>query len=496
MAYFDSNSPNRTNTSGRSSASGRQSSSGRSNASRKKRKGSLFWKVFAVSLVILCIVMAILLRLGYKVMMDYDESQSFPYKKSTEIADALSAGDYGVILGTDESPNALYFEQDEYLGSISSAIEEAGGVTVSRGFSYDRFENPIFDLKAGGKKIVSVEFKRSDVKSKYGFDCYELKKISPAVKGSYGIKVLLPDNCAFYINGKEVPAGFKTGDSVEISASGNPISAITGENDASRYEYYFVDGLTVAPEPVIKYSDTGEDAEICYSDEYGAWTVRTYEFTVSLPDNYRLIVNGHDVTGDERFITGRGKQIEAIKDVLQYVSADVASDEYRFSGVRKMDAVTVEATDFTGGSAVPEFSEAKMKYTFAPGLHPSDLAEFGISESYLFDRAVGYAKFVNNDGSFWDVFSKYLKKDTPMYKELENFWVVFTPHDSYWIEDKKVDDVTFFSEEMFKATVSFVYWIKGYNHQTNNVKDYPATVTFWYVKADGGYKIVDYSLNG
>ena len=463
---------------------------------KKPRKGSLFWKIFAVALVLFCILMAVLLRIGYKVMMDYDESQSFPFRKSTEIADSLSAGDYSVILGTDESPNALYFEKDEYLESITAAIAEAGGVTVTRGFSYDRFESPIFDLKAGSEKIVSVEFARSKAKSRYGFDCYELKNVKPLVKGSYGIKVLLPDNCEFFINGSRVPDGFKTGESVEAPASDNPISAITGETAASKYEYYFVDGLTTSPEAVVRYADTGAEAEVCYSDDYGAWTVMTYDFSVSLPSNYRLLVNGRDVTGDGRFITARGKPIEELKDVLQYMSEKVSVDEYRFTGLRDLAAVTVSATDFRGGEAAPEFNESRMAYTFAPGLRPASYADFGISEDYLFERAVGYAKFVNNDGSFWDVFSKYVKKDTPMYKELENFWVVFTPHNSYWIEDKKVERVSFFSEEMFLATVSFEYWIKGYNHQTDNVKGYPTTVTFWYVKADGGYKIVDYSLTG
>ena len=479
-----------------SNAAKSNSNAVKSNRNAQKQKGNLFWKIFAVSVVLLCILMAVLLRIGYKVMMDYDESQSFPFRKSNEIADALSAGDYSVILGTEESPNALYFEKDEYLESITAAIAEAGGVTVTRGFSYDRFESPIFDLKAGSEKIASVEFVRSEAKSKYGFDRYELRNIKPLVKGSYGIKVLLPDNCGLFINETHVPAGFKTGDVVEVTAAGDSIGALSGETAATALEYYFVDGLTTAPEPVIRYEDTGAAAETVYSEEYGAWTVKTYEFSVSLPSNYRLLVNGRDVTGDERFIAGRGKPIDGLKDVMKYMSGEIYVDEYRFSGIRDMSAVTVEATDFRGGSVTPAKNSLGNVFTFAPGLRPANYSDFGISEDYLFERAIGYAKFVNNDGSFWDVFSKYVKKDTPMYKELEDFWVVFTPHNSYWIEDKKVDEVAFFSDEMFKATVSFEYWIKGYNHQTDNVKGYPTTVSFWYLKTGDGYRIVDYSLGG
>ena len=43
--------------------------------------------------------------------------------------------------------------------------------------------------------------------------------------------------------------------------------------------------------------------------------------------------------------------------------------------------------------------------------------------------------------------------------------------------------------------MSFEYWIKGYNHEHDNVKEYDNTITFWYVRDEKGtWKIVDWGL--
>lgn len=40
-----------------------------------KKKSGLFWKAFAIALSAWCVICAILLIIGYNVMIDYDKSQ-------------------------------------------------------------------------------------------------------------------------------------------------------------------------------------------------------------------------------------------------------------------------------------------------------------------------------------------------------------------------------------------------------------------------------------
>jgi hypothetical protein len=85
-------------------------------------------------------------------------------------------------------------------------------------------------------------------------------------------------------------------------------------------------------------------------------------------------------------------------------------------------------------------------------------------------------------------------KGTKVYEEFEGFWVTFSRHDSYWMEDQKVTDLDFYTEELFSATVSLEYWIKGFDGKPSATKCYPTTVTFFYAKTDSGLKIVDWYL--
>ncbi|MBP5665750.1 MAG: hypothetical protein J6X87_05665, partial [Clostridia bacterium] len=127
----------------------------------KKKKGSLFWKIFAVAIVLLGIAAIIALRYGEKVMMDYDASQSLPLKESQELADSLSAGNFDKLFDVENIPNTMIFERDRFIENTKKIIDEAGGCTVKKGFSFDRIERPTYVIAAGNTKIATVEFQKT-----------------------------------------------------------------------------------------------------------------------------------------------------------------------------------------------------------------------------------------------------------------------------------------------------------------------------------------------
>ena len=464
----------------------------------KKKKGSLFWKIFAVAIVLLGIAAIIALRYGEKVMMDYDASQSLPLKESQELADSLSAGNFDKLFDVENIPNTMIFERESFIEKTKALIEEAGGCTVKKGFSFDRVEKPTYVIAAGNTKIATVEFQKTKEKSEYGFATYKMVSVTPNTNGHYGISVLVPETCTFYLNGIEVPDAYKTGETEQVAAQKDSIEP---EKDDPRgtgnceFSYYYVDALENEPSVKLVYKTDSTDAELIYSDTYKAWTVTSHDITVTAPMNYKVFVNGREITADGKFLSKDHIDVAELSAVLKYIDGDIYMKEYHVSGIRNLASVNVSATDFEGNTASPEHEENSREYTFKCGLTPAEKTKYGIDSDFLFERAINYARFVNNDGSYWDIMYKYVLKPSQASQDFESYWVVFSPHDSYWIEDKNVDEITFFSEEIFRATVSFEYWIKGYNHEHDNVKEYDNRITFWYVRDEKGtWKIVDWGL--
>ena len=457
----------------------------------KKKKGSIFWKIFALWLVVLAVVCLLLLNYGKKVMADYDETQKYPLENAKEIAAVLESGDYTMLFVGDDLHNSMTIEKEEYVRRIAEAVEKNGGCDVNKGFSYDANENPTFIISAGEKKIATVVYRRIEEKSKYGFDKYEFKSITPFVEGSYGVKALVPDDCDFILDELVMPEKYKTGETVTRTVPADDIE----KNGEETFSYYYVDQLMEEPKFRIVYKDTGRDADMIWDEDLGVWTTRKYETAATAPSNYKVFVNGVEISADKRFVTKNDTPVEEIESVKGYTDKDVTMVSYHISGLRYKDEAEVTFRDFEGTEFKPEFSEKKEEYYCEAGMTPKDITAYGIDEDFLLTRAIGYATFVMNDAAYEKSIKQYLLKDSQAYNDLSSFWVTFSAHKSYWLENKKVYDVVFFHEGLFRATVSFDYWIRGYNHKTDNEAVYPTVITFWYANVGGTWYIVDWAVS-
>ena len=457
---------------------------------KKKKKGSLFWKIFAVMLCLLVVGAALLLKWGYGLMLDYDETQSYPIEHTRELAAAIASGDYSVLYETGDRPNPFTFEKETYEESVRTAVSE-NGITVEKGFSSDRYSKPVYIIKAGELKIATVEYKLAAEKSKHGFDVYEFSSLVPNVGGVYAIRVLVPEGCSLKIGGVTVDESYIIDEPVTIT----PETDCVYGTEPVTYNYYYVDALMNEPEAQIVYNDTGLDAAVVYSGEYEAWTVETYGAEISAPSNYKVYIGATCVSDDARYVKASGGEISIIKNAQQYTTGTVSVVTYSVSGLRyESDCDGIYAIDFEGTRREPQGSAENNSYTFGCGITPEDFEKYGISEELLIKRAVDYSRFVSNDGNRNTDVLPYVLENSAVYNEFKDFWATLSAHDSYWIENKTLNHLYFYSEELFVADVSFDYWIKGYNHLHDNTKCYSTTVVFWYVKVNGEWKIADFSL--
>lgn len=459
---------------------------------KKKSDKNLFWKVFAIVLVCVCIVCGIALIIGYNIMMDYDRSQRQVPNTAAAFAEKISNGDYSVLLQNEVKPATMIFEQDTFINTVKEKVEKAGGCTSKKGFSEDRYERPVYLLMAGDEKIAELEFLKENKKSSFGFDTFKLNKITPVLSGNFEVIALIPEDGTFFINGIEVEERFKTGEKLELS---NLENALVKSDKSEVLEYYAVEGLLANVELTYSAKDSDEKIPLLYSGSKKAWTVKTKttEITVVAPSNAKVFINDTEISKEDRFVKEKGGEISEIKVSKKYVKCDLTLTTYTISGLP--DGFKIKATALDGAELFYTLDEDTQTYTFANGATPTDLSKYGISKETLMTRAKAYAKFVSNDGDRDSEVLPYVLEGTAAYNDFKDFWATLSAHNSFWFENEKLETVEFYNENLFKAKVTFDYWIKGFNHQTDNTRMYPTKVTFWYGKINGSWKIIDYSLS-
>ncbi len=456
---------------------------------KSKKQSGLFMKIFSIALLAFTVICLVLLAIGADVMRDYDEAQKTVSQTAADLAESVAKGDYGFMTEVEGVPATFAFESEQFRQMLTEAVAKAGGCTAQKGFSPDRYEHPVYELVAGDMKLCKLEFGKQE-KSKYGFDRYELKKVSPSFKGIYALKVLVPENGRLYLNGFEVDDSYKTG---EKRAENPPKYALSTGKASSTQVFYEISGLISEGTMKFVYDGSEEELPLAYENDIQAWTVKSHRITIEAPSNVEVRVNGVNVSADARFVSEKDIKIDSLKTSQKYVDNGVTRVVYTVSGIAG-DA-EVYGIAFNGEKVTPAYDNETLTYTFADGIRPSDLSLYGISDEWLLTRGVNYARFVNNDGNVYDIMLPYVQKGTDVYAEFEDFWVTFSRHNSYWVENKAVDLVEFYGQNLFKATVEFDYWIKGFDGRTDNTKSYHTVISFWYGKIDGQWKIIDWRLN-
>lgn len=453
----------------------------------KKTNGSLFWKVFAIGMALLCIACVIALCIGNKLMLDYDNSQREAPSQAAKIAEEIASGNFGIILDSEDAPNSVTFEREKVEEFLKEKIS-AGDVISKKGFSVDRYERPTYVISAGGEKIATVEFKKSGKKTGFGFDKFVQDKIIPSISAKYAIKVLVPDGCALKVNGIVVNEKYITG-TADVAETAKDALYLSDSENKQGGKYYYIDNLISEPVIDIYKTDSGESLSVVYKKSLDAWTVEQHSFGISAPSTAKVYVNGVLVSDDARFLTEE-VEIEALKESLKYVDSKLTEKHYHVSGVNDIANAEVKCVYFDGASAVGKYNEEEGGFRFANGDREADYESMGINRDFIMERAIGYAKAIMNDSSVGESILPYVYREAAAFKEFDSFWATFSAHEKYWIEKESVNVVELYNNELIMADVSFDYWVTF----RGSDKCYPTSVTFWYAKKGGEWKIVDYAV--
>lgn len=460
-----------------------------------KRNKNLFWKIYAVSMAVLTAIVAVLLIVGYNIMLDYDKAQGVLMRTADKVAGEIAAGNYDSLFTGSELPASLVFEKNTYIKHIRELVEESGGVSARKGFSSDRYTKPVYDIVAGEKRIASLQFTMSKKKSRFGFDTFALESIKPVTDGRYEVVVLVPENTELYLNDNVF---VERRWAVETVKTGNQSNSLyvseTSAEESGVCTKYKIDGLLEAPVPKVIYTENGTAAEMYYDEELKAWRCRSYEIEIVAPSNCSVQVNGVTVSGEERFIKEKNIEAEDIAAAQKYTDNKISLTKYCISGIVNTDSLKISAFGFDGAECKVAYNEKSGVYEVFFGGSSAALEKYGVKQEFLLERAREYAKFITNDGDLWGKVLPYVLEGTAVYKDFSEFWVTYSRHDSYWIENEKLENVNAYSAELFSARVTMDYWVKGFNGNKDNTKTHHVDITFYYALKNGEWKIVDWML--
>jgi hypothetical protein len=455
-----------------------------------KKTKNKFWKIYAAALGGFTFLMAVLLIIGYNIMIDYDKSQGYIQEAVAEIAGKFEKGEIDLLFENADSDNAaMVFEKDAYAEKINGMIKE-DGVTYRKGFSADRYTRPLYDIFAGDTKIASVQLVKSDKESKFGFDTFEVESVIPRYSGQYAVSVIVPSGAELFLGDDKL-----VGDAfIEESGSETILSNQLFADADSKETKYKVEGLLNATEPKVVYTESGAEAEIAYDEEKKVWYCVKEEIEITAPSNCKVYVNGVEISAEERFTEQKGIEISELKTSFKETNKTaITSVLYKVSGIEMLSSLEVSAKAYNGSKLEVLKNEKTGVYEVQYLDGAENLDSFSVSKDYLITCAEDYAKFVCGKGSM-ETLLAHILTGTAVYDDFKGFWVTFSRHDSYWIENQTVTELNFYTEDVFSATVSMDYWIKGFDGRPAATKCYPTTVTFFYAKTDSGLKIVDWYL--
>lgn len=257
-----------------------------------KKSKHLFLKIYFAVVIVILAAMAVGLVWFSGWLADYESSNNTIVLDS--VVNDIRAGNLSNIAAMAEPvKNGLDSEENfrDQLRELFSGKE----VSYIKAFSYDRFTAPAFYIQANGERVFKIVLKKSENKTKYGFDLFEPDYCSDFRFGGESVAIYVPDTFKVYVNGvllddKNVTETNKTAEILKYGFT---------KNDSLTLKKYEVSGIP-ANASVKVLDEFGQEAEI--TGENGAYEVHFTQMNFLVPDGAELFVRGIKV--GERYISG------------------------------------------------------------------------------------------------------------------------------------------------------------------------------------------------
>ena len=282
-----------------------------SKTAEKKKPGiSKFTKGLILWLIVLTVAICIGLIWFNSFLGKYEQlyQSSLPYHQADSTLELFANGDLDQIWNLiKEKPKVSEFENDATLKKYMNSIIKDKEFTYKQ--TEDYAENaPEYYICTGEYIIAKVKLAEDEEnKLPYGFKNWKVGDIEFYTAADYNLKLTLPETYKLTVNGKEVPAGYKTQEGLEPEQN-KYLKPYAELPDQCIYE---IKGLY--EEPVIKITDSeGKEVKADIDKSSGEYKVG---YSAECPDKEEA----------EKFA------ISFTKDFANYISQDAgnyALDKY------------------------------------------------------------------------------------------------------------------------------------------------------------------------
>ncbi len=196
------------------------------NAKRIKKGTAVFWFIYALMLCAAIAVIVFSLSKFWDFIKGYEDSQI--YHVTDKIMAEFNSGDLSKIYDGLDAELSPYETKEMFENQVKQRLD--GEITCSKSAKESRRDRPVYLLKCGGEGFAYMSLKKSGADEKYGFELYGFESvygIEPE-RNEY-VRITLPDNCTFKINGV------------------SPVGETETKTDVYKETKYFLDYITDTP---------------------------------------------------------------------------------------------------------------------------------------------------------------------------------------------------------------------------------------------------------
>ena len=169
------------------------------------------------------------------------------------------------------------------------------------------------------------------------------------------------------VNGVRLGAQHRTGQSEENESIRYMLNE-EDKNALSLFNTYRVEQLIQEPEVTVEDS-AGNPIECTYNSETRTFDVGFKVFTLQIPSNYTVVVNGTEITGSENWLAEKNQEITELKNIPEELFAKPYMNLYKVAVLS--GGLEIEAKNFAGETVPLEYDESSMTYS----------GNFAVSES-------------------------------------------------------------------------------------------------------------------
>lgn len=302
-----------------------------------KHKKSLFFRIYFRVLIAFLILIGIGLVVLWFALDDYENT--IPTNLLKPIISEIKNKDYDRIINSPDFEVSEFESKDDFIDVLNNNVDGAEITYLRHAVAEENVY--LYNIKAGEKNIISVTIKKSEKKSKFGFEKYEVDKITASKADDNKIVINAPSNSKVTINGKELTDKYAVEKGIEIEELAN-VPAEINKPTMTKYE---IEGLY--KDATIKATGhLGNELNIIKDEKTGEYTVLSNGPQELATTHDALITNvaqgfAKYVTNDFKFsnISKYFLSSSPIYDTIRVMEVYwyTPHDKYEFKNVKTMD---------------------------------------------------------------------------------------------------------------------------------------------------------------